>query len=88
MATAQKAVVDGLVWASLLAVIIRHSTALQIMPTVSLFKAAKNVDVWLLPIFECICHLAWSEIAEKLDWAICFITKTLKSHSKENPKKT
>ena len=74
-ATAQKAIVDGLIWASLLAMIIRRSTALQIMPSVSLFKAAKNVDVWLLPILECISHKAWSEIREKLDWAICYISK-------------
>lgn len=39
--TAQKAIVDGLIWASLLALIIRRSTALQILPSVSLFKAAK-----------------------------------------------
>ena len=74
-ATAQKAIVDGLVWASLLALVIRRSIALQIMPSVSLFKAAKNVDVWLLPIFECISHKAWSEIRDKIDWAICYIMK-------------
>lgn len=73
--TAQKAIVDGLVWASLLALIIRRSVALQIMPSVSLFKAAKNVDVWLLPIFESISQNAWSEIAERIDWAIRYITK-------------
>ncbi|MBF4327914.1 IS4 family transposase, partial [Vibrio anguillarum] len=71
--TAQKAIVDGLIWASLLALIIRRSIALQIMPSVSLFKAAKNVDVWLLPIFECISHRAWSEISNKLEWAASYI---------------
>lgn len=66
----------------------RRSTALQIMPSVSLFKAAKNVDVWLLPIFECISHKAWSEISDKLEWAMSYILKnTSKSpqrKSKEN----
>jgi hypothetical protein len=85
-ATAQKAIVDGLVWASLLAVIIRRSTALQIMPSVSVFKAAKNVDVWLLPIFECICHRAWSEITEKLDWAICYITRNAQKSQQRKSK--
>lgn len=75
--TAQKANVDGLIWASLLALIIRRSTALQIMPTVSLFKAAKNVDVWLLPIFECISHKAWSEIGNKLEWACSCVFRSI-----------
>lgn len=86
--TVQKAIVDGLIWASLLALIIRRSTALQILPSVSLFKAAKNVDVWLLPIFECISHGAWSEISNKLEWAASYISrnaqKSAQRKSKEN----
>jgi hypothetical protein len=75
-------------WASLLALIIRRSIALQIMPSVSLFKAAKNVDVWLLPIFECISHGAWSEISNKIEWATSYISrnaqKSVQRKSKEN----
>lgn len=85
--TAQKVIVDGLVWASLLALIIRRSTALQFMPSVSLFKAAKNVDVWLLPIFECISHNAWSEIRDKIDWAICYIIKNVQKSQQRKTKK-
>lgn len=76
--TAKKAIVDWLIWASLLALIIRRSTALQIVPSVSLFKVAKNVDVWLLPIFECISHKAWSEIGNKLEWAFGYIFKSVR----------
>ncbi|MDK2600797.1 IS4 family transposase [Vibrio vulnificus] len=87
-ATAQKAIVDGLIWASLLALIIRRSTALQILPSVSLFKAAENVDVWLLPIFECISHRAWPEINNKIEWAVSYISrnaqKSVQRKSKEN----
>jgi Transposase DDE domain len=72
-ATAQKAIVDGLVWASLLALIIRRSLAWQALASVSLYKAAKNVDVWFLPILEAYIHHAWSEITEKLDWALRYI---------------
>ncbi|WP_342609342.1 IS4 family transposase [Vibrio tritonius] len=85
--TAQKAIVDGLIWASLLALIIRRSTALQIMPSVSLFKAAKNVDVWLLPIFECISHKAWSEISNKLEWATSYILKNARKSPQSKSKK-
>lgn len=86
-ATAQKAIVDGLIWASLLALIIRRSTALQIMPSVSLFKAAKNVDVWLLPILECISHKAWSEISDKLEWAMSYILKNTSKSPQRKSKK-
>jgi hypothetical protein len=85
-ATAQKAIVDGPVWASLLALIMRRSTALKIMPSVSLFKAAKNVDVWLLPTFECICHRAWSEITEKIGWVVCYITRNAQKAKRIKPK--
>ncbi|PSU35479.1 IS4 family transposase [Photobacterium lutimaris] len=74
-ATGKKAIVEGLIWASLLALIVRRSLAMQIQPTVSLFKAAKNVDVWLLPILEAIIHQAWSEIMARLKWAIQYISK-------------
>ena len=84
--TAQKAIVDGLIWASLLALIIRRSTALQIMPSASLFKAAKNVDVWLLPIFECVSHGAWSELIYKIDWAACYILKNAQKSAQRKSK--
>ncbi|SNX49665.1 Transposase DDE domain protein [Vibrio thalassae] len=85
--TAQKAIVDGLIWDSLLALIIRRSKALQIMPTVSLFQAAKNVDVWLLPIFECISHKAWSEIGTRLEWACSYIFKNAQKSTQRKSKK-
>lgn len=73
--TSQKAIVEGLVWASLLALIIRRSIALRFMRAVSFFKAAKNVDVWLLPIQEALVHRAWSEIEQRLVWAERYILK-------------
>ncbi len=85
--TAQKAIVDGLIWASLLALIIRRSTVLQTMPPVSLFKAAKNVDVRLLPIFECISHKAWSEIGNTLEWAFSYIFNNARKSAQRKSKK-
>lgn len=86
-ATAQKAIVDGLVWASLLALIIRRSLAWQALPSVSLYKAAKNVDVWFLPILEACLHHAWSEITEKLDWALRYIGRNAKKSPQRKIKK-
>lgn len=85
-ATAQKSIVDGLVWASLLALIIKRNIAIAIFPAVSLFKAAKNVDVWLLPIFECLSHRAYSEIREKIEWAISYILTNAKKSQQRKPK--
>ncbi|MBF4254022.1 IS4 family transposase, partial [Vibrio anguillarum] len=85
--TGQKAIVEGLVWASLLALIIRRSLARQSIPSVSLYKAAKNVDVWLLPVLEAYLHQAGSEITEKLDWALRYISRNaLKSPQRKSKK--
>ena len=43
-ATGQKAIMEGLVWTSLPALIIRRYIAMQSMSSVSLYKAGKNVD--------------------------------------------
>ncbi len=84
-ATGQQAIVEGLVWASLLALIIRRSLARQSLPSVSLYKAAKNVEVWLLPVLEAYLHRAWSEIAGKLDWAHRYISmNALKSPQRKS----
>lgn len=74
-ATAQKAIVEGLVWASLLALTLRRTIAMRFVRTVSFFRAAKNVDVWLLPILEALIHHAWSEIEPRLLWAKQYLLK-------------
>ncbi|WP_445373605.1 hypothetical protein ACSLVK_13240 [Photorhabdus tasmaniensis] len=42
--------------------VIRRSLARRFLPSISFLKAAKNVDVWLLPILGAIIHHAGSEI--------------------------
>jgi len=46
------------------------------------------IDVWLLSVFECISHGAWSEIGNKLEWAASYISrnvqKSVQRKSKEN----
>ncbi|ETS29709.1 transposase family protein [Photorhabdus khanii NC19] len=74
-ATGQKAIAEGLIWASLLALIVRRSLARRFLPSVSFLKAAKNVDVGLLPILGTIIHHAWSEIEHPLDWALKYLAK-------------
>ena len=78
---------EGLVWASLLALIIHRYIAMQSLPSASVYKAGKNVDVWLLPILEAYIHQAWSEITVRLEWALLYISKNAKKHNKENRRK-
>lgn len=86
-ATGQQAIAEGLVWASLLTLIIRRSLARQSLPSVSLYKAAKNVDVWLLPILAAYLHQSWSEINEKLDWALKYISRNARKSPQRKSKK-
>ena len=79
---------EGLVWASLLALIIRRYIAMQSLPSASVYKAGKNVDVWLLPILEAYTHQAWSEIAVRLEWALLYISKNAKKAQQRKSKKT
>ena len=87
-ATSQQAIMEGLVWASLLALIIRRYIAMQSLPSASVYKAGKNVDVWLLPILEAYIHQAWSEITVRLEWALLYISKNAKKAQQRKSKKT
>ncbi len=86
-ATGQQAIMKGLVWASLLALIIRRYIAMQSMPSASVYKAGKNVDVWLLPLLEAYIHQAWLEITARLEWAIAYISKNAKKAQQRKAKK-
>ncbi|MBV7264535.1 IS4 family transposase [Photobacterium sp. WH77] len=85
--TAQKAIAEGLIWASLLALIVRRSIAITSLPSVSVFKAAKNVDVWLLPILESLMHQARSEISGRLEWAMVYISMNARKAAQRKSKK-
>ena len=87
-ATSQQAIMEGLVWASLLALIIRRYIAMQSLSSASVYKAGKNVDVWLLPILEAYIHQAWSEITVRLEWALLYISKNAKKAQQRKSKKT
>ncbi|WFQ78154.1 IS4 family transposase (plasmid) [Xenorhabdus sp. SF857] len=59
--TRKETIATGLIWLSLLALLLRRSLASQLFSTVSLFKAAQNTDIWLRPIIETLLQTAWSE---------------------------
>ena len=86
-ATRQQSIMEGLVWGSLLALIIRRYIAIKSLPSVSVYKAGKNVDVWLLPILEAYIHQAWSEIAARLEWAMLYISKNAEKAQQRKTKK-
>lgn len=86
-ATSQQAIMEGLVWASLLALIVRRYIAMQSIPSVSVYKAGKNVDVWLLPILEAYIHNSWSEITVRLEWAMVYISNNAEKSQQRKSKK-
>jgi hypothetical protein len=86
-ATYKKAIVEGLVWASLLALIIRRQIATQLVPLSSVFKAAKNVDMWLLPILKVIFKKTWRKLLSFLKYAEDYILKNAMKSPQRKSKK-
>ena len=56
---------------------------MQSLPSASVYKAGKNVDVWLLPILEADIHQAWSEITVRLEMGFIYISKNAKNTTKK-----
>ena len=86
----EKAIAEGLIWASLLALLVKRRLALTLIGSaeLSMLKIAKNSALWLMPILASIIHGAWQEITEKLEWAMVYLSKNGKRVGRENPSKT
>lgn len=86
-ATRQKAIAEGLIWASLLALLVKR-LALTLIGSaeLSMLKIAKNSALWLMPILASIIHGAWQEITEKLEWAMVYLSKNGKKSRQRKSK--
>ncbi|MGL6049251.1 MAG: IS4 family transposase [Aeromonas salmonicida] len=74
--TGQQAIAEGLVWASLLSLVLKRRVAqILIKERLSTLKSAKSGVTWWLPILEAVAHRAISEIRERLEWAVDFLSK-------------
>ncbi len=73
--TQQKAIVEGLIWASLLTLILKRMIATKAMQKVSFFKAAKNSDIWFIPIMQSIALEEYTKLKEMLEWAFIYLQK-------------
>jgi hypothetical protein len=71
--TKQKAIAEGLIWASLLTAMVRRHTATWCQPDISFQKMAGNVDVWFLPVIQSLAHRALSELEHRLEWAVQYL---------------
>jgi len=76
-ATRQPALAEGLIWASLLSLLIKRRLAQTLVGSecLSMLKAAKNGVVWLAPILEAVAHRALSDIQMRLEWASAYLMK-------------
>jgi IS4 transposase len=86
-ATHNRAIVEGLVWASLLSLIIRRQIATQLVPLSSVFKVAKNVDMWFLPILSAIFKKTWRKLLHVLKDAEKYILKNAMKTPQRKSKK-
>lgn len=73
--TEQKAIVEGLIWASLLTLVLKRLITNSAAPGLSLLKAAKNADVWFCPVVTAISQRAVKEIEYHLDWAFQYLRR-------------
>lgn len=74
--TGQKAIAEGLVWASLLSLVMKRRVAQTLMGDgLSTLKAAKNSGTWWFPLLEAVAHRALEEIRERLEWAAVYLAK-------------
>lgn len=71
--TEQKAIVEGLIWASLLTLILKRLVVSSVSAGLSLFKSAKNADVWFSPVITAISQRAVRDIEEHLEWATVYL---------------
>jgi len=72
----QKAIAEGLVWASLLSLVLKRRVAQSLIKeSLSTLKAAKSGVTWWLPILEAVAHRAISEIRERPEWAVDSLSK-------------
>ncbi len=74
-ATKQAALADGLIWASLLSLLVKRRLAQTLAgkQTLSMLKAAKNAAIWLAPILEAKLHGARSDMRMRLESAETYL---------------
>ena len=62
----EKAIAEGLVWTSLLSLVMKRRVAQSVMTgKLSMLKASKNSTTWWLPLLEAVAHRALTEIKGK-----------------------
>lgn len=87
--TGQKAIAEGLVWASLLSQVLKRRLAQTLMKEeLSTLKAAKSGVMRWLPILEEAAHRAISEIRERLEWPVDFLPKNTRQTKQIDTKRT
>jgi hypothetical protein len=74
--TGQQAIAEGLVWASLLSLMMKRRVAQSLMGSdLSTLKAAKHSATWWFPLLEAVAHQALGEIKARLEWAASYLAK-------------
>ncbi|OHY88904.1 hypothetical protein BJD16_21025 [Aeromonas sobria] len=74
--TGEKAIAEGLVWTSLLSLVMKRWVAQSVMiGKLLMLKASKNSTTLWLPLLKAVAHRALTEIREKLEWVADYLAK-------------
>ena len=73
--TQKKPIVEGLIWASLLTLILKRAIATKAVEQISFFKAATNAEIWFIPLLQAIADGEYSALKERLEWAFIYLKK-------------
>ena len=86
-ATRQAALATGLIWSSLLSLLVKRRLARTLVgkQVISMLKVAKNAAIWLAPILEAKLHGARSDMRMRLESAKAYLTKnTIKTQQRKD----
>ncbi|MCL1127727.1 hypothetical protein [Shewanella surugensis] len=86
--TQKKPIVEGLIWASLLTLILKRAIATKVVDQISFFKATTNAELWFIPLIQAIADGAYLELKEQLEWAYIYLKKNATLSKQKNIKVT
>ena len=86
--TKKKPIIEGLIWASLLTLILKRTVSTKAVEQISFFKAATNAEVWFIPLIQAIADGEYSTLKERLEWAYIYLKRTPLWLNKKNLKVT
>ena len=84
--TQKQPIVEGLIWASILTLILKRAISTKANGAISFFKAAMNADIWFIPLLQAIADKEYVTLEERLEWAYIYLEKNALSSQQKKSK--